>query len=113
MTDDHTVRRGAASVGLSGGTDTDAGGAVGRAIVGGVLAGPAGAVVGGATASERTEMSGTVSFGDDTVLHDYTVRVTVRDIARPSVSVRVGADAAKAAEVAALFEVIIDGNRRG
>lgn len=113
VTDDHTVRRGAASVGLSGGTDTDTGGAVGRAIVGGVLAGPAGAVVGGATASERTEMSGTVSFGDDTVLHDYTVRVTVRDIARPSVSVRVGADAAKAAEVAALFEVIIDGNRRG
>lgn len=58
-------------------------------------------------------MSGTVSFGDDTVLHDYTVRVTVRDIARPSVSIHIGADAAKAAEVAALFEVIIDGNRRG
>lgn len=113
VSDDHSVRKGAATVDLSGETDSKTGSVVGRAIVGGVLAGPAGAVVGGATASKEVEMSGTVSFGDDTVLHDYTVRVTVRDIARPSVSIHIGADAAKAAEVAALFEVIIDGNRRG
>lgn len=57
-------------------------------------------------------MSGTARFGDDTIRHNYTVRVTVRDIARPTVTVRVGGDADKASEIVSLMQVIIDGNRQ-
>lgn len=113
VSDDYSVRKGAASIDLSGETEAEAGSVVGRAVAGGLIAGPVGAVVGGATASTATGLSGTAKFGDDTILHDYTVRVTVRDIARPSVGIHVGPDAAKASEIASLFEVIIDGNRRG
>lgn len=113
VTDDYSVRKGAAAIELSGETDAKTGSVVGRAIVGGALAGDGGALLGGATASTKTSLSGTASFGDDTIIHDYTVRVTVRDISRPTVGIHVGPDAAKASEIASLFEVIVDGNRRG
>lgn len=113
VSDDYAVRRGDSVIDLSGETSSDTGSVAGRAVVGGLIAGPAGALLGGATASSSTDLSGTVRHGDDTLLHDYTVRVTVRDIARPTIGIHVGSDATKASEIAALFDVIIDNNRRG
>lgn len=110
-TDDYSVKRGKAKIDTSGDTSTDTLGAVGRAVVGGLIAGEAGAIIGGATAGSSTSMTGTIKYGDDKILHNYTVWVTVRDIATPTIEIHTGADARLTNEVVALMNVIIEGNK--
>ena len=110
-TDDYSVKRGKAKIDTSGDTSTDTIGAVGRAVVGGLIAGEAGAIIGGATAGSSTSMTGTIKYGDDRILHNYTVWVTVRDIATPTIEIHTGADARLTNEVVALMNVIIEGNK--
>lgn len=111
-TDDYSVKRGKAKIDTSGDTSTDTLGAVGRAVVGGLIAGEAGAIIGGATAGSSTSMTGTIKYGDDKILHNYTVWVTVRDIATPTIEIHTGADARLTNEVVALMNVIIAGNQK-
>lgn len=111
-TDDYSVKRGKAKIDTSGDTSTDTIGAVGRAVVGGLIAGEAGAIIGGATAGSSTSMTGTIKYGDDRILHNYTVWVTVRDIATPTIEIHTGADARLTNEVVALMNVIIAGNQK-
>lgn len=110
-TDDYSVKRGKAKIDTSGDTSTDTIGAVGRAVVGGLIAGEAGAIIGGATAGSSTSMTGTIKYGDDRILHNYTVWVTVRDIATPTIEIHTGADARLTNEIVALMNVIIEGNK--
>lgn len=110
-TDDYSVKRGKAKIDTSGDTSTDTLGAVGRAVVGGLIAGEAGAIIGGATAGSSTSMTGTIKYGDDKIQHDYTVWVTVRDIATPTIEIHTGADARLTNEIVALMNVIIEGNK--
>lgn len=110
-TDDYSVKRGKAKIDTSGDTSTDTLGAVGRAVVGGLVAGEAGAIIGGATAGSSTSMTGTIKYGDDKILHNYTVWVTVRDIATPTIEIHTGADARLTNEIVALMNVIIEGNK--
>lgn len=110
-TDDYSVKRGKAKIDTSGDTSTDTLGAVGRAMVGGLIAGEAGAIIGGATAGSSTSMTGIIKYGDDKILHNYTVWVTVRDIATPTIEIHTGADARLTNEIAALMNVIIEGNK--
>lgn len=65
---------------------TNTGSMIGRAAVGGVLLGGAGAVIGGATAKKDIQNSGFSS----TVLHDYSVVITVNNITSPNEIVKVG-----------------------
>lgn len=111
-TDDYSVRRGKAKIDTSGDTSTDALGAAGRAVVGGLIAGEAGAIIGGSTAGSSTSMTGTIKYGDDKILHNYTVWVTVRDIATPTIEIHTGADARLTNEVVSLMNVIIAGNQK-
>ncbi len=110
-TDDYSVKRGKAKIDTEGDTSTDTLGVVGRAVVGGLIAGEAGAIIGGATAGSSTSMTGTIKYGDDKILHNYTVWVTVRDIATPTIEIHTGADARLTNEIVALMNVIIEGNK--
>lgn len=110
-TDDYSVKRGKAKIDTSGDTSSDTLGAVGRAVVGGLVAGEAGAIIGGATAGSSTSMTGTIKYGDDKILHNYTVWVTVRDIATPTIEIHTGADSRLTNEVVSLMNVIIEANK--
>lgn len=110
-TDDYSVKRGKAKIDTSGDTSTDTLGAVGRAVVGGLVAGEAGAIIGGATAGSSASMTGTIKYGDDKILHNYTVWVTVRDIATPTIEIHTGADSRLTNEVISLMNVIIEANK--
>lgn len=110
-TDDYSVKRGKAKIDTSSDTSSDTLGAVGRAVVGGLVAGEVGAIIGGATAGSSTSTTGTIKYGDDKILHNYTVWVTVRDIAQPTIEIHTGADARLTNEVVALMNVIIEGNK--
>lgn len=110
-TDDYSVKRGKAKIDTSGDTSTDTLGAVGRAVVGGLVAGEAGAIIGGATAGSSASMTGTIKYGDDKILHNYTVWVTVRDIATPTIEIHTGADSRLTNEVVSLMNVIIEANK--
>lgn len=110
-TDDYAVSRGDAAIKADGHTSTDTGGMIGRAVVGGLIAGEAGAIIGGATAGSSASMTGTIKYGDDKILHNYTVWVTVRDIAAPTIEIHTGADSRLTNEVVSLMNVIIEANK--
>lgn len=82
---------------------------VGRAIVGGVLLGGAGAVIGGSTAKRNT----IIEHGTDTSIHhkeiehNYTVTITVKDITNPIIYINVGSNTALKDEIVSLMKVIM------
>lgn len=61
-------------------TKTSTGSMVGRAVVGGMLTGGVGAIVGGATASKKTEV---IPKSCDKTIHDYTVLINVNSLDEP------------------------------
>lgn len=81
---------------------------IGRAVVGGVLAGGAGAVIGGTTAAKDTVTVAT--HANDTVIHDYTVVINVNSFSNPVVRIPLGKD--KVNEIVGLMNVIINANNR-
>lgn len=87
----------------------DTGSLLGRSIVGGVLAGNAGAIIGGSTAKRQT----VIKYGTDTTLHskeiehNYTIAITIRDIVNPIIYLNVGRDTALKDEIVGLMKVII------
>lgn len=87
----------------------DTGSMVGRAIVGGVLLGGAGAVIGGSTAKRNTviEHGTDTSIHNKVVEHDYTVAITVKDIANPIIYLNVGSNAKLKDEIVSLMKVIM------
>lgn len=84
-------------------TGSDNGSVAGRAIVGGIIAGPAGAIIGGSTADKRTE----ISQDDDKVVRDYTVNITMNSITDPIINIHTGEDVKLTNEVVSLMNVII------
>lgn len=84
-------------------TKSSTGSTVGRAIVGDVIAGPAGAIIGGTTGKKTTEFQ----HENDRVIHDYTVVVNVNSISTPIVRINTGADGKTTNEIVGLINVII------
>ena len=81
------------------------GSTVGRAIVGGVLAGGAGAIIGGATAKKETK---TITHQkDDIIIHNYTVVINVNSLINPIITIRLGSDKNKLNEIVGVLNVII------
>lgn len=76
---------------------------IGRAIVGDVVAGPAGAVIGGTTAKKNTEF---IQENDKTV-HDYTVIINMNSIVEPIIRIHTGKDGKLTNEIVGLMKVII------
>lgn len=86
-------------------TTTKNGNAVGRAIVGGVLAGGAGAIVGGATAKKETQTL--VHQKNDIIIHNYTVIVNVNNLTNPVITIPLRSDKDKLNEIVGLLNLII------
>lgn len=84
-------------------TKSKNGNVIGRAIVGDVIAGPAGAIIGGTTAKKHTEYI----QGDDKTEHDYTVIINVDSISEPVIRIHTGRNGKLTNEIVGLMNVII------
>lgn len=84
-------------------TKSNTGSTVGRAIVGDVIAGPAGAIIGGTTGKKTTEFK----HENDRIIHDYTVVVNINSISTPIVRINTGTDGKTTNEIVGLINVII------
>lgn len=107
LTDNTTVEKGETTISSTGTQKTNGGSMLGRAVVGGVLAGGVGAAIGGATARRNTESTSVVHQGMDKTHHDYVVWITVKDIAKPLIQLPLGKDGVKANEIVSLMNAII------
>lgn len=87
-------------------TESKTGSMIGRAVVGDLVAGPAGAIIGGTTGKKQTE----IKQEDDVTVHDYTVYVNVDSISNPVETINVGNNGNLANEILGLFNIIISRN---
>lgn len=101
--DDYKVIRGKTE--YTSQTKASNGSTVGRAIVGGVLAGGAGAIIGGSTAKKETTTL--VHQKDDIIIHRYSVIVNVNSLTNPIITIPLWDDKAKLNEIVGLLNVII------
>ena len=83
-------------------TRTNTGSMLGRAAVGGLTLGVAGAVVGAMTA--KTEST---SNEDTSYISSYVVKIGIKSIEKPTMTLKYGSDKSKAEEVYALMQAII------
>ena len=84
-------------------TKSKNGNVIGRSIVGDVVAGPAGAIIGGTTAKKHTEYI----QEDDKTIHDYTVIININSISDPIIRIHTGQDGKLTNEIVGLMNVII------
>lgn len=103
LDDTPRIRRG--NITYESKTKTNNGNMLGRAVVGGVLAGGAGAVIGGSTANKNTQTIATQ--GDDFTIHDYTVIININSLKNPIVRIALGRDGKTANEIVGLLNVIM------
>ena len=99
LTDDKKVIKGQ----ITAVTKSKNGSTVGRAVVGGMLAGGAGAVIGGTTGKKNT----TFQQADDIVTHNFTVLVTTKNIANPLVRINLSRDEHLANNITATLKAVI------
>lgn len=91
-------------------TKTSTGSAVGRAVVGSLVAGPAGAIIGGATAKKKTEV---IDNTKTITNHHYYVIVNLASISDPVISIDCGKSSPKMAEeIKAIISGIIAKNKQ-
>ena len=88
---------------------TDTGSMLGRAVVGGMLGGTAGAIIGGATAKKKTTTSISTPLFEEP--HDYRIVITVDNIARSTETLKIGNNEEMANKVAATLDIIISRSR--
>ena len=90
---------------------TNTGSTVGRAIVGGVIAGPAGAIIGGSTAKKNAETkieNKTVS----TTKHNYTIRIHIADIFNPLMEIKCWENEEATQKIVSTVFAIIEQNKQ-
>jgi len=87
-------------------TTTNTGSMVGRAVVGDLVAGPAGAIIGGTTAKKES----VIKQGDEKTVHDFTVLVNMNSLARPIIRVYFGEDGKSVNELTSILNIIIREN---
>lgn len=84
-------------------TKTRTGSTLGRAIVGDIVAGPAGAIIGGSTAKKDT----VYHQEEDKVVHDYTVIINVNSLTCPVIRISTGDNGTLTNEIVGLMNVVI------
>ena len=85
-------------------TKTNTGSLLGRAVLGGLAFGAAGAVIGGVTAKQST----TTSQYETEEEHDYAISVTINDLANPTIIIKLFDDATTTQEIASVLSIIIN-----
>lgn len=84
---------------------TDTSDMIGRAVVGNLIAGSAGAVIGGTSADKNVSITGST-------VHDYTIDVVVNDLSTPVIRINVGSDEDTASRIMGMIKVIVKRNKR-
>ena len=74
---------------------------ISRAVVGGAIAGPAGAVIGGTTGRKETETN-----------HNYNVCITVRNLQKPTIILEFHNNIILAQKILGLINNILDINKK-
>ena len=111
MSDNSTVIQKHSGGEITSTSSTDTGSMLGRAVVGGVLAGGVGAAIGGSTAKRESTSSVAPTTTTSSTIHDYLVAVTVNSLSNPIERLRLGEDGHNTNEVCALLSVIISRNK--
>lgn len=83
-------------------TKTDGSDVVARSLVGDVIAGPAGAIIGGSSAEKHS----TITHGKEITVHDFVVKIIVNDFSNPEISVNIGRDHDKLDELCNIITLI-------
>lgn len=87
---------------------TNIGSMLGRAAVGGLVAGSIGAVIGGATASRKIENTDTRS----SIIHNYSVVITVNSLSSPMITLEIGQDQKLMNRVSSILTVIVNKHKQ-
>ncbi len=85
-------------------TETDTASLIGRSAVGALVAGGAGAIIGASSASKETTTNYTQ--GNDKVIHDYTLLITLKKFDSPVIKVHIGDNREVATELEHMFILI-------
>jgi len=80
---------------------------IGRAIIGGIVAGDIGAVIGGATAKKKINV---ISKEDDEIIHDYTININIKSTVSATVDIECYNNKKLADDIACLMNMIINRN---
>ncbi len=110
MSDNATVIQKHSGGEISSTSSTDTGSMLGRAVVGGVLAGGVGAAIGGSTAKREITSSVAPTTTTSSTIHDYLIAVTVNSLSNPIERLSLGEDGGNTNEICALLSVIISRN---
>lgn len=110
MSDNATVIQKHSGGEITSTSSTDTGSMLGRAVVGGVLAGGVGAAIGGSTAKRETTSNVAPTTTTSSTIHDYLIAVTVNSLSNPIERLRLGEDERNTNEICALLSVIISRN---
>lgn len=111
MSDNATVIQKHSGGEITSTSSTDTGSMLGRAVVGGVLAGGVGAAIGGSTAKRETTSSVAPTTTTSSTIHDYLIAVTVNSLSNPIERLKLGEDGRNTNEICALLSVIISRNK--
>lgn len=105
--DKSKVKKGETTISTTSSETTSNGSMLGRAAVGGLLAGGVGAVIGGATAKKNTETTNIVNTRPDRIIHDYYVNINTKDILNPLIIIHVGSESKTTNEIVALLNAVV------
>ncbi len=108
LIDDSRIERGNVSTTIN--TKTNTSSLIGRGVMGGLIAGPAGAVIGASSAS-KTSSGTSVSAGDKKIL-SYSLIIGVRRIEQPTIKIRLGHKRGLAYEILTVFNIILSEKSR-
>lgn len=107
LDDNYRIKKGAVT--YTSNTKNNTGSTLGRAVVGGLVAGGAGAVIGGATAKKETS---TISkMVDDTLIHDYVININVNSFKTPVIRINTKNDGVLTNEIMGLLNLVIKSNQ--
>lgn len=103
LIDDSRIERGDVSTTIN--TKTNTGSLIGRSVVGGLIAGPAGALIGASSASKTSY--GTSVGPSDTKIFSYSLIIGVRRIEYPTIKIHLGNKRDLAYEILTVFNIIL------
>ena len=106
--DNYEIKHGEVNGSLD--TKTNTGSLVGRTVGGAIVGGGVGAVIGASSASKNSAINYTQ--GNDELVHNYTLIVATKSFANPTIEFNIGNKWKEAAEIDAVFNLIIEQNQK-
>ena len=106
LTDDAQSIQHISSTSSTAETRTDTGNMLGRAAIGGIIGGTAGAIIGGATAKRNTTTVTPGASVTSEIKHNYRIDVTIDNLSHPLETILIGDNTEIANQVAFILEII-------